>query len=87
MHVHIVYAQHTHTPEDATLATTKKWYTPLHYAAYYMPRYQVHGDEEEVGRWIRLKSYLSGSLKMVAYLIEVQRVQVKICHIFDMYNN
>ena len=66
-----------HIPKDAKLATTKKWYTPLHYAAYYMPRYRVDGDEEEVGQSLRLKSYLSGSLKTVAYLIEVQKVQVK----------
>ena len=63
---------------DFTLATTEEQYTPLHFAASYIPRYKIQQDSS--GNQVQ-KSYLTSSKETVEFLVYTIKVEVGIVYL------
>ena len=63
--------------QDPMLTNTEEKYTPLHYAAYYIPRYQVKPVNQE-GRAgsLEMKAHLTSSKEAMQFLVRTTRVEV-----------
>ena len=64
---------------DPLLATTEEQYTPLHYAAYYVPPYEVDTVGSEQTDTQNLRDHLTSSKKTMEFLMSVAGIDVSFC--------
>lgn len=68
---------------DAMLATNEEQYTALHYAAFYMPPYQVALDSVDGGQSENqeVEDDLDDGRRMMKYILEIAKVDVSHCRL------